>query len=172
MQPGTCAQAATGTIGSWDTSSAAGSQTSTAGTTKPGATVGVLTRSNDLTAVAGAGSINSSGWSEATSIDTTVGYYTFSIKPPSGCTVTITGASVETKASASGPDKGAIATSADGFNHTSSITVSSTDTTSSPSLSVSAASSNVEVRVFGWDAGSTSGTLRIEGQLTLTGSFQ
>ncbi len=172
MQTGTCSQSATGTIGTWDMSSASGAQASTAGTSMPGATTGALTRSADLTAVAGAGSINSSGWPSSSSMSSSSGYYTFSITPPSGCTVTITSASVETKASNSGAGKGAIATSADGFNNASSITVSTTDTTSTPSLSVSAATGSVELRVFGWDAGSTSGTMRIEGELTLTGSFQ
>ena len=44
---GNCAQAASGTISMWDLSSATGMQSSTSGTSKPGATAGALTRSSD-----------------------------------------------------------------------------------------------------------------------------
>lgn len=164
---GNCAQAASGTIGTWDLSNATGMQASTPGTSKPGATAGALTRSSDLGAVSGAGSINADGWPSSTQLDTTQGYFTFTIAPPSGCTVSITSASIMTSASGTGPVKIAIATSADQFGHTSSLTSSST-----PSLSVSAASGTVELRVFGYDSSNLNGTMRISGQLTLTGSFQ
>jgi len=164
---GACAQAASGVIGTWDMSSASGSQTSTSGTSKPGATAGSLTRSSDLGSVTGSGSINADGWPSSGTLDTTKGYYTFTITPPSGCTVSITSASITTSASGTGPVKIAIATSADQFGHTSSLTASTT-----PSLTVSAATGTVELRVFGYDASSLNGTMRISGQLTLTGSFQ
>jgi hypothetical protein len=164
---GTCAQAASGTIGTWDLSSASGSQTSSPGTSKPGATAGALTRSSDLTAVSGTGSINSNNWPAAATLDTTHGYYTFTITPPSGRTVSITGASITTAASSTGPAKIGIGTSADQFGHMTSLT-----STTSPALSVSAATGTVELRVFGWASVGATGTLRISGQLTVTGSFQ
>src|ERR1700729_3424583 len=40
IQPGNCSAPATGTIATWDVSSGSGGQTSSSGTTQPGATVG------------------------------------------------------------------------------------------------------------------------------------
>ena len=111
--------------------------------------------------------MNADGWPASTQLDTTQGYYTFTITPPSGCTVSISSASITTSASSSGPGKIAIATSADQFAHTSSLTASTT-----PSLSVSAATGTIELRVFGYDSSNLNGTMRISGTLTLTGSFQ
>jgi hypothetical protein len=63
---------------------------------------------------------------------------------------------------------GAIATSADNFAQQLSI---STSTASSPSLVVSAGTAQLEIRVYGYFASSTSGTMRIQNTFSLTGSL-
>jgi hypothetical protein len=169
MQSGTCSQPFSGTVATWDLSSENGSETSAPGTGATGATAGSISRSSELVADTGAGSINSTGFTTSGSVSTNSFYYTFKLTPPTGCTVSLTGASIDSKASAQGPGKAAVATSADQFGQITQISATAVNT---PTLSVSNASGTLEVRIYGYDATSTSGTLRIENTLTLTGSFQ
>jgi hypothetical protein len=155
-----------GVLATWNISSGTGSQTSTpASSTATGVVAGDISRSSGLTPATGAGSINSSTWPTSGSLDPSR-YYTMSVAPPSGCSLALTSASIDAKASGSGPASGAIATSADGFGQTSNV---STSAASSPALSVTGETSSVEVRVYGYGATSTAGTLRIESTLTLSG---
>jgi hypothetical protein len=168
-----CADATTGVLATWLFAGATGSEVAQAASSAAtGATAGAVMRSADLTAASGADSINSSAWPTSATLDTGTGYYTFSLTPPTGCTLSLTSASVTVRASGSGPATAMIGTSADAFAQTEAITVAATDTTTTPALAVANDAAAVEVRVFGYGATSTSGTFRIDGTLTLSGSLQ
>lgn len=166
---GSCATPVTGMIATWNFASASGSQTSTPSSAQAsGVTAGDVSRSAGLVAAAGAMSINSTSWPLTATLDATK-YYTFTVTPPAGCALDLTSMSIDTKASASGPASGAVATSADSFVATTSVATNST--TGMPSLAVSGATGPVEVRVYGYMATSASGTFRIENALILSGSL-
>ena len=166
---GSCSSAFTGTLATYDFTSASGSQTSTASSgTASGVTAGAITRSSALTATSGTSSINSTNWSMDSQPDNTK-YYTLTLSAPSGCTLAVSGLSIETKASASGPSEAAVATSADSFAATVTIAPSASST---PVLSASVASGDLELRVYGYGASSMAGTMRIADTLTVTGSLQ
>jgi hypothetical protein len=170
---GSCADATTGVLATWAFAGATGNQASQpAASMATGVTAGELTRSSDLVAESGADSINSSAWPTAATLDVTQGYYTASLTPPAGCTLSLTSASITGRASGSGPANAVVGTSADTFAATTAITVSATDTTSTPALAVSDAAAVIEVRIFGYAATSSSGTFRLDGTLTLSGSLQ
>ena len=157
----------TGALATYDFTGESGDQTSTAAASKAaGVTAGDVKRTG-VTAVAGSDSINASGWPTTTHADTSK-YYTLTITPPSGCSVDITSISIDTSASGSGPSTGAVATSDDTYSAKTTFT---TGATHSNSLSVSGSSAPVEIRIYGYSASSTSGTLRVESTLTVTGSL-
>lgn len=157
-----------GALATWDLSGQPGNETSApASGVATGLGASDLSRATALTAVSGTSSINSSNWTTSSSIDATR-YYTFTLTPPSGCTLDVTKLSITTSASSTGPKSAALATSDDSFAQTTAVTIG-TDT---PSVSVSGASGAVEVRVYGYGASSTSGTLRISSTLTVSGSIQ
>ena len=165
---GGCA-AFSGVLATWDFTGAAGSQAATdAKTTASGVTAGSVTRSAGLNAVAGANSINSSAWPTSAQLDPAK-YYTLSITPPMGCTLSLTSAAVDAKASGTGPTMASIATSADAFAQTAAV---STTAPSTPTLAVSGASGTVEVRIYGFAASAGTGTFRIQNMLSVTGSLQ
>ena len=129
---------------------------------------GAISRSSALTAVSGSGSINSSGWPTTATADATH-YYTFTVTPAAGCTVTLTSLALDLLASSTGPSKGDVATSADSFAaHTTSFA-----TTTMPTAILSGASGSgpLEVRVYGYGASGSGGTFRIQQTLTLSGSI-
>ncbi len=168
-----CADATSGVLATWAFAGATGDQASQpAASTAAGATAGAIVRSSDLVAESGADSINSSAWPIAATLDTAQGYYTVSLTPPTGCTVSLTSASITGRASGSGPASASVGTSADAFAQVTAITVSATDATSTPALAVNADAAAVEVRIFGYAATSSSGTFRLDGTLTLSGSLQ
>ena len=157
-----------GALATWDLSSEPGNETSApASGVATGLGASDLSRASALTAVSGSSSINSSNWTTSSSIDTTR-YYAFTLTPPSGCTLDVTKLSITTSASSTGPKSAALATSDDNFAQTTSVTIG----TATPSVSVSGASGAVEVRVYGYGASSTSGTMRISSKLTVSGSIQ
>jgi hypothetical protein len=168
-----CANATTGVLATWAFAGATGDEVSQpAASMAAGATAGAIARSSDLVAESGADSINSSAWPAAATLDTAQGYYTVSLMPPAGCTVSLTSASITGRASGSGPASASIGTSADAFAQVTAITVSATDATSTPALAVTGDAAAVEVRIFGYGATSSSGTFRLDGTLTLSGSLQ
>jgi hypothetical protein len=159
----------TGVLATWDFAGAAGSQLSTpVKTTGGNATAGPITRATGLTAVAGATSINSSGWPTAATLDPAK-YYTMTLTPPTGCTLSLTSASIDAKASGTGPAMVALGTSADAYAQTTALTQNTVNT---PALAVSGASSPVEVRIYGWAATAAAGTFRLQNTLTISGSVQ
>lgn len=169
MMSGGCASPFSGTLASWAFTGEPGNQAQTAFTSKAtGVTAGAVTRSAGLTAVIGAGSINASGWPMAAQLDPTK-YYTVTIAPPAGCTLSITTAFVDARASGTGPTMAAVATSADSYAQTSSV---STTAGTAASVAVANASSTVEVRIYGYAASAAGGTMRLQNQLSFMGSIQ
>jgi len=160
----------TGTLVTFDLSSQTGSEASAPPNTMvAGISAGSLTRSSALTAVSGAGSINSSGWGTGSTADPTR-YYTFTVTPAAGCAVSLTSLALSVQASSTGPTKGDVATSADAFaTHSTSFAGTSTPTVT---LSVTSATGAVEIRVYGYGASGSGGTFRIQNTVTLSGSIQ
>jgi hypothetical protein len=156
-----------GVLATWDFTGASGSQAATAGlATAPGMTVDSITRAPGLTSAAGATSINSSNWPVSAQVDTTK-YYTFSIAAPAGCSMHVTALAVDVKSSATGPANAAVASSADGFTQTTAV---STSVPSAPTISATATS--LEIRVYGYNASQTVGTMRVQNSLSITGTLQ
>jgi len=155
-------------LASWDLTSQPGTETSApATTTAPGVTGATLGRSVGLTPAAGTGSISSTNWPTSAQLDTTK-YYTLTMTPPSGCKISVTMMSIDALASGTGPANGSVATSADAFAHTTTI---STSAPSQPAL-IGMLPGMIEVRVYGFGASATTGTLRIQNTLSVTGTLQ
>jgi hypothetical protein len=158
----------TGALASWDFTGQAGSEASVvAATMATGITAGPVTRASALTSSSGSGSINSNNWPSSGAIDTTK-YYSFSIAPPTGCSIKLIAIAIDAKASGTGPASAVLATSADAFAATVPV---STSAASSPTITVTSAT-NLEIRLFGYSASATSGTMRIQTMLTVNGSIQ
>ncbi|MEO8841986.1 MAG: hypothetical protein ABI591_30160 [Kofleriaceae bacterium] len=158
----------TGALATWDFSAQAGGEaTVAAATTASGVTAGPVTRAAALTATAGAGSINSNNWPSSGALDSTK-YYAFTIAPPTGCSLKLSSIAVDAKASGTGPANAVLATSADAFAATAAV---STSAPSSPTITVTS-STSLEIRLFGYSASATTGTLRVETTLTINGSIE
>jgi len=156
-----------GVLATWSFAGDAGSQASTPATSSAqGFTAGDVHRATTLTAVSGANSMNSSNWPSSASRDDTK-YYTLTITPPSGCMLDITSAAIDAKSSGTGPTKASVATSADSFGPGQTV---STTAASTPSLTVTNQAAAVEIRIYGWTASGSAGTMRLQNTLTLTGS--
>jgi hypothetical protein len=166
---GTCASAMTGVLATYSFSGATGTQASTAASsTTAGMVAGSITRSATLTAVTGATSINSSNWPLTPQLDATK-YYTLTLTPPSGCKLSLTSATIDTKASSTGPAMASVATNADAYAATVALATSGP---SSPALAVVDATGAVEIRFYGYAATSTAGTFRLQNTLTVSGSLK
>lgn len=159
---------ATGVLATFDFSGEPGDQSATAvKTAATGITVGDVKRATGLTGVSGSDSINSSGWSTSSSVDTSK-YYTFTITPDSACSLDITSIAIDSKPSGSGPAKSSLATSKDSFSLKTTFTPGSAG---SVATSISGATGAVEIRVYGYGASSGAGTFRIQNSLTVSGSL-
>jgi hypothetical protein len=166
---GNCTMPFTGMLGTWDLTSQPGSQVSSpAKMAAPGVTAGGLSRSAALVATSGTNSIAASNWTTGAMPDMTM-YFTLSITPPAGCTVSMTGMAVDVASSGTGPTVAAVATSADAFAHTSPI---STALPSTPTLAVSKSATAIELRIYGYGAMAATGTMRVQNMMTITGSLQ
>jgi hypothetical protein len=165
MQTGGCSFS--GVLATYDFSAQTGSQASTpASATATGVTATAFAREPSLTAASGSGSINSSNWPTG-ALDPTK-YYTFTITPPTGCTLVVSALSINAKSSTTGPTTATVATSADSFAQETSI---STTAASTPSITATSAGA-LELRVYGYQAGGTGGTMRVQTTLTVTGALQ
>lgn len=166
---GTCASTFSGVLATWDFTMEAGNQTSTVvKTTASNVTGSAFSRSMGLTATAGAGSINSSNWPTAGALDP-MKYYTFTITPPAGCSLDITQLSIDSKRSTTGPLNGAVATSADNFSAATTVGI---DTVAMILPNVKGQTKAVEIRVYGFGASASGGTLRIQNTFTVTGELK
>jgi hypothetical protein len=158
-----------GVLVTYDFTGELGSQTSTAAkSSATNVTAGAISRASVLTAVAGADSLNSSNWATATTVNTNK-YVTFILTPKGSCSMDLTQVSITTKSSSTGPTKVALATSDDNFVAMTSITPNATVT---PTISVTGATTAVEIRVYGWAASAVGGTMRVDMTLTVSGSTQ
>jgi hypothetical protein len=158
-----------GTVAAWDLTGQTGDQASTASTsTLPGVTTLPLTRSVALVPSPGTDSMSASNWPTSSTRDLG-SYYTLSVTPPTGCTLSLTSVNFDILASSFGPISAGLGTSPDGFAHETPL---STSTPGMVSLSVSAVTATVELRVYGYGATDATGTMRIQHQLTITGSVQ
>ena len=165
----TCANPFTGVLATWTFAAEAGNQAQTPVTSKATAvTAGPVQRAAGLTPVSGANAINSSGWATAATRDTTK-YYTLDLAPAHGCSMTITAASIDAKASATGPTMAVVSTSVDTFAEATAL---STSAPSAPTLTMTPQTTGVEVRVYGFGASSGTGTMRLQTTLSITGSIQ
>jgi hypothetical protein len=163
-----CPYAFNGTLATYDFTGEPGNQASTApSAVVSGLTAGSISRSSALVAVSGANSINSSGWSTG-ALDSTR-YYTLTLTPPAGCVLDVASISLDTKTSGTGPASGDVATSADGFASDSAFTPNAV---TSVTLSVSGATSAIEIRIYGYAATSAQGTMRIQNTMSVSGSLQ
>lgn len=164
----TCAQATSGVLATWTFAGAPGNQTSTAAaSTATGVNASPVSRVG-VTATAGTGSINASGWPTATQRDLAK-YYSFSITPPSGCELALTSLAIDARASATGPTQALVATSRDNYTATSVV---NTTAASTPALTTTAAATAIELRVYGFGAAGSAGTFRLQTTLTVSGSLQ
>ena len=158
-----------GVLVTFDLSGQPGSEPSVPpASTAAGVTSGALARAAALTAAGGTGSINASGWATSISADPNK-YYTFSVAPASGCTFTLASLSIDVSASAAGPGAGDVATSADGFAQHAGAFAG----TSSGQVAVAAGRSAgpLEIRIYGYAASGSAGTLRIRNTISLSGSI-
>jgi hypothetical protein len=155
----------TGAVATFDLSAQPGNETSVAaGPSAMGIVVGALSRSPSLRPESSAGSINASNWPTAGD----GGYYTFTVTPPSGCTLSLASLSIRVRASTDGPTEGDVATSTDGFaTHVGALV---NDATSSVTMSAIGQAA-IEVRIYGFSAKSPSGTYRVENTVSLSGSL-
>jgi hypothetical protein len=159
----------TGELVSFDLTAATGTPATIAAAAKgPGVTATALKRVG-VTATSSAGAINASGWPTG-ALDPSK-HFAFSITPPPGCTLTATTLTLDLKASSSGPTQASVGTSADGYAHLESVALAAGGATTVPLAGVSGVSGPVEIHVFGFAADATTGTLRIQNTLSLTGSL-
>lgn len=160
----------TGTLVSFDLTSLAAGQTDlAASSTAPGVTAAPLARVG-VTAVSSSGAMNSSAWSLG-AVDTGK-YYVFGVMPPSGCKMTITSLAIDLKASSTGPTSAAVGTSVDNYGALANVAVTTSGgSVNVPIAGISGASGAVEIHVFGFNAGSGAGTMRIQKTLSVVGSL-
>jgi len=154
----------------YDFTGAAGNQVSTTGTTATGFSSTALTRGPGVTAVTGAGSINSNGWNSA-SFDSQ-DYYVFSVTNSSGSSINFGNLSIGYRRSSSGPLNFDLRVSTDGFNTNQTSVVTFTETASNTSTTTKVIplsdlnpfnnSAVLEFRLYAWGASSAGGTLRLE----------
>jgi hypothetical protein len=159
----------TGALAIYDLASQPGAEASAQATSlAAGVTALPISRASTITPVSGAGSINGSGWTTAASPDA-ARYYTLTVAPPAGCTLVLSTLSVDVRASSTGPAEASVATSVDGFGaHTATFAGTSAGDVA---LSASAAGA-IEVRVYGYGATGSAGTLRIQSTLTVSGALE
>lgn len=161
-----CANAFTGTLATWDFSGEPGTQASTAvASTATGVSAGAVTRSAALTAVSGANAINASSWPTAAQPDATK-YYALTLTAPTDCTLSLTSLAIDAKASGTGPAMAGVASSLDSFAQLVGI---STSAPSTPTMTLGD-TATIELRVFGYAASGTAGTLRLQSTLSVVGS--
>ena len=159
-----------GKLVTFDLTKMTGTQASLAAASRaPGATVTPLARAG-VDAVSGSGAMNASNWPTG-AVDPNK-HFVFSITPPAGCSMTLTSLAIDLKRSSTGPSKAAVGTSADTYATLQNVTVTTTGgSVDVPLPGVTGVSDAVEVHVHGVEASSSSGTLRIQNTLALTGVF-
>lgn len=166
---GHCTMGGGGELAVWDLAGQPGTQASTAAaTTLPGVTAQPLARSPSLMPSPGTDCISASNWPSGGQPDPS-SYFTLALSAPSGCTLSLSSIMLDVKSSGTGPTSAILSTSEDGF--TQQVPVSTT-APGQISLSLTATSGTIELRVLGFAASASTGTMRIENQLSVMGSVQ
>jgi hypothetical protein len=80
----------------------------------------------------------------------------------------LTNATIDAKASGTGPASGAIATSADTYATNKTVSTAAPGSIAITTMS----SSMIELRVYGWAATATGGTLRLQNTLVVDGELR
>lgn len=164
--PGSCTMPFTGVLGTWSFAGQPGTQASTAAASSaPGVMASGISRAPALMAAAGTGSISAGNWPTGSQLDSQ-SYFTLALTGPSGCTLEVSTLAIDAKSSTTGPASAAVGTSADAFAHTVAV---STSAPSMPSLAVMSTTGNLEIRIYGFAATATGGTLRIQNMLSVSG---
>lgn len=147
---------------------AAGNESSFAPDSQPvGATVGSMTRGSGLTADTTAGTFNSSSWTTGLSADAN-DYYTFSITPHSGISMSLTRLELDERRSASGIRNWSVRSSLDSFGSDLALfsvpddISTRTDQAVALNSAFGSLTSSLEFRIYGFAAESGSGTWRID----------
>jgi hypothetical protein len=161
-----------GVLATFDFTGQLGNQVSTPVTSNvQGLTVGAISRGSGLTAVSGKNSINSSGWPGSSSLNlASTSYLTLTVTPDPKCKLDLSSMSVDTQTSPTGPAKAAVSTSADAFKTSTAFTPG--NGVSNVTMSVSAATGAVEIRIFGHASVDPSGTMRVQNTFTLSGALK
>ncbi|GAB4030742.1 hypothetical protein GCM10028809_24630 [Spirosoma gilvum] len=157
-------------VATYNFSAAAGNQTSQPVASKDAnITASDVVRGTGITATAGAGSINATGWN---SVSQDVNdYYEFTLTPNSGYQLDITGIALSARRSATGPVNYLLSYSIAGSETT--ITTGTLSTTTSTSLSPVFSLKTpqaVRFRIYAWGASAAGGTFRLDNTLTVIGS--
>ena len=164
--PGTCSSF-TGSLVTFDLTKLSGSPSDVTPSAKAtGVTVGALKRTG-VTAVSTSGAFNASGWPTG-AVDKSK-YYGFSLTPPSGCTISLTKVSLSLDASNTGPKSASIGTSDDAYGTLRNATIGSA--TNVTLQGVTNVDGSVEVRLYGYSAEGSGGTMRIADTLSVTGAL-
>jgi hypothetical protein len=168
--PAACAFAYAGSLVSFDLAAVTGVPASVGpAAIAAGLTVTPLERVG-VTPVSASGALNASTW--PTGGLQPGKYYTFTVTAPAGCTMTLTTVVVDLKASTNGPKNAAVGSSVDKFAALAAATVTTAGGAATvPVPGVVAIQGAVELRVFGFAAAASGGTLRVQDVLTLAGSL-
>jgi hypothetical protein len=150
----------------FELSAAPGNQASNTGTaSSPNFSPPILTRGSGLTAAAGAGSMNSSGWFSS-SAPTTLGdaianedYYEFTVSSLNCLFFNPTTINIVLRSSATGPNTATLRSSADGFSSDiGTVTVTTTSTEYSFSDAITPNNLSTSFRIYGYGGAAGGGT--------------
>jgi len=166
----TSACAFTGQLVAFDLDQAMGAQADLSASSKAAGLGTTTLRRGGVVTVPTSHAMNASDWPSG-GVDLTK-HFAFTVTPPAGCALTVSSLAVELKASNTGPASAAAGTSIDGFAARQTLTVTSGGgAVVVPFAAGTRATAALEVRIFGFDASSSGGTLRLQGTLALTGTL-
>ena len=165
----TSACAFTGQLVAFDLDQAMGAQADLAPSSKVAGLGATPLRRGGVMTVPTNHAMNASDWPLG-GIDLTK-HFVFTVTPPAGCAVTASSLAVELKASGTGPASAAAGTSVDGFAARQSLAASGGGAAVVLFAAGTKTTAALEVRIFGFDASSSGGTLRLQGTLALTGTL-
>lgn len=159
----------TGILATYDATSLTGSSAQlTSSSTAAGVTASPMVRTG-VTAVAASGAFNATGWPKG-GVDLTK-HFTFTITPKAGCALDLTTVGIDVKSSSSGPVSASVATDVNAYASPKSFSATTGGGHADVAISASAvADAPIEVHVYGYGANQTSGTMRIDGAVTVRGT--
>lgn len=156
-----------GTLVTFDLGSLSGAAPEAAPTSKATGVTATALKRVGVTAVSGSGALNANNWPTG-NVDKGK-YFTFTVAPPAGCAITLAKLSLTLDASSTGPSSASAGTSVDAFGALRNVPIgNATDVTLQ---GVAGIGGVVEVRIYGSSAQASSGTLRIDKSLSLSGSL-